>query len=74
MKNHTSMHLPQPVRKMAIHVKQQPGISYPAPANQAWITESTLPGLGKFHQPLLDTVEVIRPEDPGCQPECNGAY
>jgi hypothetical protein len=75
MKNHTSMHLPQPVHKMAIHVKQQPGISYPKPANQAWIMESTLPGLTKFHQPLRDKVDVIRPGDPGCQPaECNGEY
>ncbi|OHB82811.1 MAG: hypothetical protein A2V98_14815 [Planctomycetes bacterium RBG_16_64_12] len=50
MKNHTSMHLPEPTRRMRIDVRQDPGMSYPTPPNRAWIVEQAGPaGAGSFH-------------------------
>jgi hypothetical protein len=40
--NHTKMHIPDPVAKLKIHVKQRPGQSYPQPPSRAWITEDTV--------------------------------
>lgn len=42
MRNWTSMHLPKPVEKLKINVKQRPGLSYPHPASKAWIKEDTI--------------------------------
>ncbi|MCA9198308.1 MAG: hypothetical protein KDA87_12250 [Planctomycetales bacterium] len=42
IKNWTKQHIPDPVAKMKINVKQRPGLSYPKPANRAWITEETV--------------------------------
>jgi len=39
--NHTHVCLPQPVTRERIDVKQEPGISYPVPANHARIVERT---------------------------------
>lgn len=38
--NHTFQHYPRPTRKLDIHVKQTPGMSYPKPANHAFIHEN----------------------------------
>jgi hypothetical protein len=43
--NHTEVHLPQPVTRERIDVKQVPGISYPEPANHARIVERTATSL-----------------------------
>lgn len=37
--NHTHQHYPRPTKKLDIHVKQTPGMSYPKPANHAFIGE-----------------------------------
>ncbi|MDA0658409.1 MAG: hypothetical protein O2931_03695 [Planctomycetota bacterium] len=42
IKNHTRMRMPDPTRQVKIHVKQRPGLSYPQPANRAWVTEDTI--------------------------------
>lgn len=42
MRNHTKRHIPAPNQKVAIHVRQRPGQSYPQPANKVWITEDTI--------------------------------
>ncbi|MBI2825705.1 MAG: hypothetical protein HYX69_13555 [Planctomycetia bacterium] len=42
MRNHTHMHIPGPVAKVKIDVKQKPGLSYPKPASHVCITESVL--------------------------------
>ena len=42
MKNHTHMSLPDPVEKVKIHVKQQPGYNYPQPASRAFIREQNI--------------------------------
>ena len=38
--NHTFQHYPRPTRKLDIHVRQTPGMSYPKPANHAFIHEN----------------------------------
>ena len=39
IRNWTRQHIPDPVSKVKINVKQRPGISYPTPPNRAWISE-----------------------------------
>lgn len=46
MRNHTSMHLPQPVDTVKMHVRLAPGYSYPNPVSRVNITEHNLnPGI-----------------------------
>jgi hypothetical protein len=59
MVNHTCVNLPEPTKQVRIDVKQSPGISYPAPANQVFISEKTSPTCGVFHQPCGDKRELI---------------
>ena len=55
--NHTHVNIPDPTEHVEIHVKQEPGISYPAPANRVDITESS--GNGRsYHQPHYDKHRV----------------
>ena len=42
MKNHTHMNIPDPVEKMKIHVRQQPGYSYPTPPSRVSIREQNI--------------------------------
>ena len=74
IKNHTFTHIPQPTRNVKIDVRQQPGISYPKPANHAYIVEKTLPGLGIFRRPLGNLFQTTRSdcESGACQggPAC----
>lgn len=42
MRNHTHMNIPDPVEKMKIHVRQQPGYSYPTPPSRAYIREQNI--------------------------------
>ena len=43
IRNHTRQYVPDPSKNVKIHVKQQPGVSYPAPRNRAWIKEYNHP-------------------------------
>jgi len=61
IRNHTSVKIPKPTRGIKIDVKQQPGFTYPRPANHAFILERTAPPLGLNRQPVSDKREVIRP-------------
>ncbi|MEM9587143.1 MAG: hypothetical protein AAGA03_07670 [Planctomycetota bacterium] len=64
IRNHTPMHLPQPVEKMKINVRQQPGMSYPNPVSRVRITEQNLnPGVPSG-RPLYQSAS--RPVDPNC--------
>jgi len=58
MKNHTSMHLPQPTKKMRIDVKQRPGLSYPQPASRARITESSVHAGPHFYQSMQNRFQA----------------
>lgn len=66
IKNHTRVHIPKPVAKMKVDVKQRPGISYPQPVNHVRIVENSSAGLGLFHQPLSNKLQCI--QDGGCVP------
>ena len=37
--NHTKMHIPPPVRKFKVDVREKPGFSYPEPVRRVKITE-----------------------------------
>lgn len=55
MKNWTSRHIPDPVSKVKINVKQRPGLSYPQPPNRAWVIEDTIHSAPHFgHQNAVD--------------------
>lgn len=43
VRNHTHHYVPEPRRKVKLHVKQNPGIHYPQPANRAWIKQYNHP-------------------------------
>ncbi len=46
IKNHTPMHLPQPVSNVKMHVRQAPGQSYPNPVSRIHMTEQNVhPGI-----------------------------
>jgi len=61
IKNHTRVHMPRPTSHVKIDVKQQPGFSYPKPANHVRIREQTFTGLGSHRQPLLDRLRLLLP-------------
>jgi len=54
IRNHTAMHLPAPTKSVDIHVKQQPGISYPQPASRVWILDQNVAPAPAYHQPAGD--------------------
>jgi hypothetical protein len=62
MVNHTCVNIPPPSQRVRIDVKQQPGISYPEPADHAWVVERTCPAPVLFRQPFGEAAEVIRPD------------
>jgi hypothetical protein len=64
--NHTRVHLPKPVEKVKVDVKQVPGMSYPKPVNHVRIVERTSAGIGTNRQPLGDRRECVRPECGEC--------
>jgi hypothetical protein len=53
--NHTHHQIPHPVNHFNVHVRQQPGLSYPKPVSQVHINEQVFP----------DPVQL-----PGPQPYC----
>ncbi|MGD9724044.1 MAG: hypothetical protein AB7O59_22515 [Pirellulales bacterium] len=52
--NHTKMHIPSPVRKFKIDVREKPGFSYPKPVDHVKITEHKHMPPVLFHQPIGD--------------------
>jgi len=42
IKNHTHVNMPEPVEKFKVHVKQQPGFSYPQPPSRMHIREQSI--------------------------------
>ena len=59
IKNHTHYHIPDPVRKVRIDVKQSPGISYPKPPSHVSIHErATVPPV-LFKQPISDKTDFL---------------
>ena len=67
VKNHTHVHMPGPVKKFKIDVKQTPGYSYPKPVNQVSIHETTMAPYGRFRIPHGNKNEVVLPQNHDCQ-------
>jgi hypothetical protein len=66
MRNHTPMHIPQPVDTMKIDVRHQPGYSYPNPVSRVKITEQNIhPGTPNGRGLYQHTSQAV---DPNCQP------
>ena len=59
MKNHTHVNIPQPAKSFRVHVRQQPGISYPKPVTHMYIREQTIHPSLPFEQPHYDMHERI---------------
>jgi hypothetical protein len=59
IKNHTFYHMPKPTRKLAVHVKQKPGFSYPKPANTVHIKEKTVAPPAFFRQPAGNKTMIM---------------
>jgi hypothetical protein len=51
MKNHTPIHMPQPVHKFKIDVRRQPGYSYPQPPTHMKIVEQNIHPPLRYKQP-----------------------
>ena len=59
MKNHTHMHIPEPIENFKIHVRSQPAQSYPQPVNRVWIREQMIHPALPFEQPHHDMHERV---------------
>lgn len=59
MVNHTHVHIPGPVEKFKIDVKQTPGLSYPKPVSHVHVKERSLTGHGHLHQPLREKFQTV---------------
>lgn len=58
MRNHTSMHIPGPTPNINVHVRQDPGLSYPRPADTVHIREQTLRPGHRNQQPPHDQLHI----------------
>ncbi len=66
IRNHTHMHIPQPVDNVKMHVRMQPGYSYPNPVSRVHITEQNIhPGVPNQRGIYQHASERV---DPNCQP------
>jgi hypothetical protein len=63
MHNHTAMSIPGPTPRVNVHVKQQPGLSYPRPADTVLIQENTIRPPHYNQQPPADMVHGMVPAD-----------
>jgi hypothetical protein len=66
MRNRTPMHIPQPVDKVKMTVRHQPGYSYPNPVSRVRITEQNIhPGVPAGRGLYQHHSQSV---DPNCQP------
>ena len=68
MRNHTPMHIPGPTETLKIHLRQNPGYSYPKQPNKVWIREQMIHPSLNFQQPYQDRTQVI-PSGVNCPPQ-----
>lgn len=74
VKNHTHVHLPDPVKRFKIDVKQTPGYSYPKPVNHVSIHETTVAPYGGFPNPRGNRNEIVQPRSQHFQPVCEDCH
>jgi len=60
IRNHTPMHIPEPVHKFRMDVRQQPGFSYPAPPTRMHVREQNIYPPLRYGQTLDDANECVR--------------
>lgn len=60
MKNHTHEHYPDPTHRLTIHVRNQPGYSYPRPPSRVFIREQSMHAAPTNGQPHYDRNRVVR--------------
>jgi hypothetical protein len=66
IRNHTHVNMPRPTEKVSMHVRHQPGYSYPAPADRVNITEQNIhPGIPNGRGLYQHQSQRI---DPNCNP------
>lgn len=66
IRNHTRVHLPQPVEKFKTHVRQTPGYSYPNPVSRMRIHEQNIrPGIPNARPHFMNASQQV---DPNCKP------
>jgi hypothetical protein len=70
IKNHTCVHMPGPTRRVKIDVRQDPGFSYPKPANHAFIVEKPAGSLAWFRRPWDDLKHVFPKPKDQCEGQC----
>ena len=68
--NHTARQIPAPSHKLNIHVRQNPGLSYPRPVDRVLIDENTIRPPHFNAQPPADMVHGQLPA--GCDGSCGG--
>ncbi len=66
MTNWTHYSIPGPVHQVDVHVKQEPGLSYPTPVHKVVIVESTPTPPAVYQQPLVDRCQQAPGYDAGC--------
>jgi len=70
VRNHTTNHIPGPVAKMSIDVKQRPGLSYPKPVSHVHITEDVIPSPAAYCLPGTATHQLIGNPAPAGASDC----
>jgi hypothetical protein len=60
IKNHTPVHIPEPVKKFRVDVRQQPGYSYPAPPTHMRIREQNFHPPMRYGQTLNDASQCVQ--------------
>jgi len=60
IRNHTPVHMPEPVHKFRMDVRQQPGYSYPAPPTRMHIREQNIHPPLRYGQTIHDAHECVR--------------
>ncbi len=64
IRNNTHMHIPAPIEKFTIDVRQKPGLSYPQPPNHMHIVERNSVQRTPFFQPKADRNYLLPGEQP----------
>lgn len=64
--NHTHYSIPGPTKHMTIDVRQQPGMSYPRPANKVRIREQMIRPAPNYHQPPGMKYQFVPSGPPAC--------
>lgn len=60
MRNHTPYRMPEPVNKFKIHVRQQPGYSYPAPPTRMRVREQMIHPPIRYGQTIQDARQCVQ--------------